>query len=64
MKHKPQPLPSPKRSRLIGVKYSEREYQAVSDQSVNENLASVSAYIRKASLDRANYHFTPTQMRP
>ena len=64
MKHKSAPLPQPKRSRLIGVKYSEREYQAVSDQSINENLASVSAYIRKASLDRANYHFTPTQLKP
>ena len=64
MKRKSNTLPQPKRSRLIGVKYSEREYQAVSDQSINENLASISAYIRKASLDRANYHFTPTQLKP
>ena len=64
MKKKFSSLPQPKRSKLIGVKFSEREYDAVSDQTTNENLASISAYIRKASLDRANYHFTPTQLRP
>jgi hypothetical protein len=64
MKKSSAPLPQPRRTKLIGVKFSEREYDAVSDQTTNENLASISAYIRKASLDRANYHFTPTQLKP
>ena len=60
---KPIPKPKPRRSRLLQVKISEVELQALSDQSALENLASLSDYIRKAGLDRAGYR-NPTFSKP
>jgi hypothetical protein len=56
-------LPKPRRARLLQVKISDLELAAISDQAANENLASLSDYIRKTCLDRAGFR-SPTLQKP
>jgi len=58
------PAPKPRRSRLLCVKVSEREYKAISDQYMIENLSSISDYVRKTALDHAKYQANPTTKNP
>jgi hypothetical protein len=56
-------MSKPRRTKLVNFKVSEKEYHALSEQGANENLASLSDYIRKAGLDRAGYK-NATQRNP